>query len=148
MNNQYIRNLTRQLHIQVHMHINFLFPSQSSYLGKKSGTTSTKPISDMKRKWPFIILIIPNRSSFRVLDYFKKVHIHLLQFKSRFINANIISELATWKIGVLIVILLSIVDNTIIIQTDVPNTRNLQEEVWKEDLLFIFHGWEEDAITS
>jgi hypothetical protein len=56
------------------------------------------------------------------------VHIHLLQFKSRFRNANIVNELATWKINVSILNLAIIVESTIILQTYVPNARNLQEK--------------------
>jgi hypothetical protein len=81
----------------------------------------------MKRMSPFIIRITPNQSSSRLLDFYKKVHTHMLQLKSRFINVNIVSELATWKISALIFILASIVENTIIIQIDVLTTRNMQE---------------------
>ena len=81
----------------------------------------------MKRKSPFIFLIIPNQSSSKAMDYYKKVHIHLLQFKSKFRYANIVSELATWKISALIFILASIVDNTITLHIGVLNARQLQE---------------------
>jgi hypothetical protein len=47
------------------------------------------------------------------------IHIHLLQFKSRVRYANIVSELATWKINASIFILASIVENTITIISDI-----------------------------
>jgi hypothetical protein len=122
INNQCRSNSVSQLQIQVQMKMKlcmnkfiFLFPIQSSDLGKKSETISTEHVSDMKRKLPFIFQIIPNQSSSKVLDSFKKVHIHLLQFKRRFLNANIVIELATWRINVLIFILVSIVESIIIL---------------------------------
>jgi hypothetical protein len=61
-NNQCRSHLVSQLQIQVERKINFLFPSGSSDLGKKSGRTSIEHVSDMKRMSPFIIQITPNRS--------------------------------------------------------------------------------------
>ena len=130
INNQWRSNSMNQLQMKMELCMNtfnFLFPSQSSNLGKKSETISIEHISDMKMKLPFIFQIIPNQSSSKVLDFFKKDHIHLLQFKSRFLNANIVIKLATWRINVLIFILVSIVESIIILQIQVPKIRNLQE---------------------
>jgi hypothetical protein len=57
-----------------------LFPSPSSDLGKKSSTKIIEQDLDMKRKLPFIFPIIPDQSSSKVLDSFKKIHLHLFQF--------------------------------------------------------------------
>ena len=127
-------NSVRQLQIQVQMMMklcmnkfNFLFHNQSSELGNKSETISIEHVSGMKTKLPFIFQIIPNQSNSGVLDSFKKFYIHMLQFKSIFLYSNIVIKLAIWKNIVLNFILVSIVESIIILQTDVPNARNLQE---------------------
>jgi hypothetical protein len=94
-----------------------LFPSPSSDLGKKSTTTSTEQDLDMTRKLPFIFPIIPNQSSSKVLDSFKKFQLHLFQFNIKMLNANIAIELVTWRINVLISILANIVASITILQT-------------------------------
>jgi hypothetical protein len=76
---------------------------------------------------PFIIQITKNQSSSRVLDCCKKVHIHLLWFKRRFLYASIVSDLAMLNISSSIFILVSIVDNTIMLQIGVSNAIQLQE---------------------
>jgi hypothetical protein len=48
-----------------------------------SSTTRIEQDLDMTRKLPFIFLIIPNQSSSKVLDSFKKFQLHLFKFNIR-----------------------------------------------------------------
>jgi hypothetical protein len=84
-------------------------------------TTRIEQDLDMTRKLPFIFPIIPNQSSSKVLDSFKKFQLHLFKFNIRMISANIVIELVTWRISVLISILASIVASITILQTDVQH---------------------------
>jgi hypothetical protein len=72
-------------------------------------------------KLPFIFSIIPDQSSSKMLDSFKKSQLHMFQFNIRMINANIVIELVTRRISVLISILASIVASITILQTDVQH---------------------------
>ena len=56
----------------------FHFPIPSSNLGNSLSTTSTKLVLDMTRTCPFIFHTIPNQSNFKVLDFFRMVHLHFL----------------------------------------------------------------------
>jgi hypothetical protein len=87
-------------------------------LGKKSFTTRIEQELDMTRKLPFIFSIIPDQSSSKVLDSFKKLQFHLFKFNIIMRHANIVIELVTWRIIVLISILASIVASITILQTD------------------------------
>lgn len=47
---------------------------------------------------------------FQGLVYLKRIHLHLLWFKIRFLNAKNVIEFATWRISVLIFIIVSIME--------------------------------------
>ena len=108
----------------------FLFPSFSLDLGKKSSIKSTKQELDMTRKWPFTFHNISNQSNSIVLDSFKKIHLHFLKFKFPFLNSIIVIELITWRINVLVYILVIIVESIIILQKDASYRRDLQEWIF------------------
>jgi hypothetical protein len=76
--------------------------------------------------------------TYHILDYTKPIHFQSAGFLQEssysptLVQENIpkcqhCHELATWKINVLIFILMSIVESIIILHTYVPNTRNMQE---------------------
>lgn len=44
----------------------------------------------MKKEVIIHIQTIPNWSSSKVLSFFKKIHLHLLHFHYKFLNANIV----------------------------------------------------------
>jgi hypothetical protein len=109
-----------------HDHFNFLFPSQSSNLGKKSDYNKHRNrYSDMIKKLTFIFYIIHDKSTSKVLDSFKKFQLHLFEFSIRMRNANIAIKLVTWRISVLISILVRIVARRIIHQINVPRETKL-----------------------
>jgi hypothetical protein len=101
--------------------LKILFPSPSSDLGNKSSTTRIEWDLDMTRKLPFIFPIIPNQSSSKVLDSFKKIQLHMFKFNIRMKSANIVIELVTRRISVLISILANIVARITILQTNVQH---------------------------
>ena len=111
------------------------FPSQSSDLGKSLSITSIKLVLDMTRNCPFIFQTIPSPFNFIVLDSFMTVHLHLFQIlvlfhscHNRLLNANIVTELAIWKIIVLIFIHVSTIIKPIMLQIDALKTNLLQEQ--------------------
>ena len=106
-----------------------IIPSPSFDLDKKSSTTMIEKLIYVISKWLFTFLVIPNQSNFRVLDSFKKIHVHLLQLNFKFRNATIVIELATWNIGVLISVLVSIVEIILILQTYDSCWKNVQERI-------------------
>jgi hypothetical protein len=121
--------------------------SQSSDLGKKSSTISTEPGIEYENESPFIFQIIPNQ--ILVPECWIATRRFIFTYSSsraRLKNANIVSKLAIWKINALIFILVSIVESTIIFQTDVPNTRNYKskEPLWVDDFLAMVINSQED----
>ena len=120
------------------------FPSPSSDLGNNLSTTSTKLVLDMTRTCPFIFQTMPNPFSFRVLVSFMTVHLLLMTVQlqlfqtlllfhsnnnnNRSWNANTMTELAIWKITVLIFIHVSTVIKPVILQTDASETNLLREQ--------------------
>jgi hypothetical protein len=108
-----------------------LFPSPSSNLGKKSATTRIEKDLDMTRKLPFAFLIIPNQSSSKYLDSFKKSQLHLSQLSIKIISANNAIELVTRRISFLIYILSSVVVSITIIRQmfNIEETCNIEDSL-------------------
>lgn len=86
----------------------------------------------MKRMYTVTFQAIPNQSSFKLLDSFMTIHLHLLLFHDhlRLWNVKIVIELAMWKVSIMIFTLVRIVLNILIIQTEVPDKRLLQEQIF------------------
>ena len=111
----------------------FHFPSPPSDHGKSLLATIIKLNLDMTRMCPFIFHITQSPYSSIVLNFFMTIHIQLFQIlllhirSQKLSNANIVIELAMWKIIVLIFTHASIVVSTIILQTYSSKTSLLQE---------------------
>jgi hypothetical protein len=85
-----------------------------------------KQDSDMIMNLPFIFPTILDQSTSIVHDSFKEIPLHLLQFNIIMLSSNIFIKLFTWRISVLISILVFIVGRKIIIQMDVKRRRRIK----------------------
>lgn len=96
----------------------------------------------MKWKWPLIFQTTSNPSSFKVFGFFNLTHIHLIQFHIHLLlsNANIVTELATWKIIIIIFTLVNIVENILIIDTYVLDTILMKEQSFTLDGSILGNG--------
>ena len=112
------------------------FRSPSLDLGNSLSTTSIEPVLDMTRTCPFIFQTTQIPFSFRVLDSFMTAHCQLFQIlplfhsnnNNRLWNSNTVTELAIWKITVLIFIHVSTVIKPLILHTDASEINVLQEK--------------------
>ena len=86
----------------------------------------------MTRRCIFIFRTTPSPFNFKVSGFFMIAHLQLFQilllFHNRLWNANTVTELAIWKIIVLIFTRASTVVNTLILHTDASETSLLQEQ--------------------
>ena len=107
--------------------LNLSFLNQLSDLGKKLFLTSSKQGLVMTKRCYFSFEITPSQSSFRVLDFLMKVHLHICM---KYWNANIVIKLNIWKMGVSIFILVCNVEIIHIVPLNVSYLRSLKIKWW------------------